>query len=623
MSLLEFSERPRVNEPRVVYNYPSTHKWTYPSPNGSLLPVIEEKRNVNFSSQPRDSIISEENIFQANAPGKNEENDVMLLEYCVWRWKWSLCFLLFLPYWIAAVYWDYRSAENKRNDPDQKHYSAWAVNTVFATLVVGLLSNLCRRRFCMDLDSFGQDSQGTVWRPDLWLLQNVSDLSERTQCIIVLIAVGFWIFWILIECGPDFEKWQCLLGIGFFVLLSAAISFNPTRINYRPVIWGLFLQWIFGFLVLRTWLGDPLFRMQNVWITSFINHANLGNQMVSEDDIFSYEDFAFRVIPTVIFFSATVSVLYYLGILQKVIGGVSWFMTLTLGTSAAESFASFANIFIGQTEAAILIAPFLKTMTYSEINTVMTSGFATISGSALMLYATYGIESRYLLASGVMSTPAAIAIAKIVCPETEEIAAAPEQGEAGDKSRSLLDAIIKGALRTIMIVANILVLLIAFLGAINFANGCIGYLGERVGLVEDSKISFIKLCGWILYPLCWLMGVPGEDCFIVGELLGYKIFASELVAYKEMICSYQDEGIGERAVYIATYALSGFSSLAAIGIQIGTLLHLAPEKNQEVISIAFRAMISGNLACFMTACVAGILTREVPVQDTMALNCSE
>jgi len=623
MSLLEFSERPRVNEPRVVYNYPSTHKWTYPSPTGNLLPVIEEKRNANFSNRAGDSTIAEENIIQANAPGKNAENDVLLLEYCVWRWKWSLCFILFLPYWIAAVYWDYKSAENKRNDPEQKHYSAWVVNTVFAILVVCLLSNLCRRRFCMNLDSFGQDSQGIVCRPDLWLLQNVSDLSERVQCLIVLIAVGFWIFWILIECGSDFAKWQCLLGLCFFVLLSAAISLYPTRINYRPVIWGLFFQWILGFSVLRTRMGGALFRLQNDWITSFISYSNLGNEMVG-DEMFSYEDFAFRVIPTVIFFSATVSLLYYLGILQRVIGGVSWFMNLTLGTSAAESFASFANIFIGQTEAAILIAPFLKTMTYSEINTVMTSGFATISGSALMLYAIYGIQSQWLLAAGVMSAPAAIAIAKIVYPETEEIAAAPEQGENEDKSRSLLDAITRGALRTIMIVANILVLLIAFIGAINFANSCIGYLGERVGLVEDAKISFIKLCGWILYPLCWLMGVPGEDCFIVGELLGYKIFASELVAYKEMICSYQEEeGIGDRAVYIATFALSGFSSLAAIGIQIGTLLHLAPEKNQEVISIAFRAMISGNLACFMTACVAGILTNGVPVQDSMALNCSD
>jgi len=329
------------------------------------------------------------------------------------------------------------------------------------------------------------------------------------------------------------------------------------------------------------------------------------------------------VIPTVIFFSATVSVLHYLGILQKLLKAVSWFMTLTLGTSAAESFASFASIFIGQTEAAILIAPFLKTMTYSEINTIMTTGFATISGSVLMLYATYGIQSQYLLAAGAMSAPAAIAIAKIVYPETEEISAVPEQGEVEDKPRSVLDAITRGALRTIMVIANILVLLIAFIGAVNFANSCIGYLGERVGLVEDSKISFIKLCGWILYPLCWLMGVPGEDCFIVGELIGYKIFTSELIAYKEMICSYQDEGIGERSFYIGTYALSGFSSFAAIGIQIGTLLHLAPEKNQEVISIAFRAMISGNLACFMTACVAGILTSEVPVQDSFGLNCSE
>jgi len=356
----------------------------------------------------------------------------------------------------------------------------------------------------------------------------------------------------------------------------------------------------------------------------FVNYSNLQTEVTFGDDVFDYITFAFRIIPTIIFFSATVNVLYYLGILQLFISGVSWLMDLTLGTSAAESSAAIGSIFLGQTEAVLIVGPLLNTMTRSEISTVMTSGFATISGSVLMLYVSYGIKSQNLIAASVMSAPAAIAISKIMYPKSEEESDV-EQSEVEDENKpsSLLDAIINGALKTINIVTNMCVLLIAFMGALRFANSFIGYLGERVGLVEDGKLSFTKLCGWILYPISWLMGAPGKDCFLMGELLGHKIFTNELVAYKEMICLYQNEKIGDRSVYIATYALSGFSSIGAIGTQIASLLPLAPNRKDEVIRLAFKAMIAGNIVCFITACVAGILMDQKPMQDSFNLECPD
>jgi CNT family concentrative nucleoside transporter len=317
-----------------------------------------------------------------------------------------------------------------------------------------------------------------------------------------------------------------------------------------------------------------------------------------------------------------VNVLYYLGILQVLISGISCLMHRTLGTSATESSAVIGSIFLGQTEATLIVGQYLNDMTLSEINSVMTSGFATISGSVLMLYITYGIKSKNLIAASVMSAPAAIAVSKIICPKLEESDSEQKGVEDENKASSLLDAIVNGALKTIKIVTNICVLLIAFIGAIRFADSCIGYLGERVGFVEDDKLSFTKLCGWILYPISWLMGAPGKDCFYIGELLGHKIFTNELVAYKEMICMYQDERIGDRSVYIATYALCGFSSFGAIGTQIASLLPLAPNRKDDIIRLGFKAMIAGNITCFITACVAGIFMYQEPIQDSFNLECS-
>jgi len=381
--------------------------------------------------------------------------------------------------------------------------------------------------------------------------------------------------------------------------------------------------------VIKTSSGFDTFMWPTTLISDFLNYSDPGAKMVFGDEIFDYFTFAFRIMPTIIFFSAAVNVLYYLGVLQIFISGISWLMHVTLGTSAPESFSSAGSIFLGQTESALLIRPYLNTMSQSEINTVMTSGFATISSSVLMLYIKDGIQPHHLLTASVMSAPAAIAVAKIICPETEEKASSHEQTYLDQKEEvideieasNFLDAISNGALQSIYLVANICVLLIAFMGAIEFANNCIGYLGERVGLVEDDKLSFTKLCGWLFYPMSWLMGVPDEDCFRIGELLGYKIFTSELVAYKKMICMYQDNSIGERSAYIATYALSGFSSIGAIGIQLGGLLPLAPDRKQDILRLAFRAMLAGNIACFMTACVAGILVDKEPIQDYSDMDC--
>jgi len=360
-------------------------------------------------------------------------------------------------------------------------------------------------------------------------------------------------------------------------------------------------------------------------ITIFLSYSDPGAKMVFGEDIFDWFTFAFRALPAIIFFSSAVNVVYYLGIVQKAISGMSWLMYITVGISGAESVSAVVNILLGQTEAALVIRPYLINMSQSEITTVMTVSFATISSSVLTLLESYGVSSRELLAASVMSAPAAVAVSKIILPETElGLSPSEERNSLLNETEPInfLDATITGAVKSIQVVANIAVVLITFTGAVEFANNCLGYLGERVGLVEDDKLSFARLCGWVFYPMSWMLGVSGKDCFQMGELIGYRMFASELVAFKEMMCMHESNTFGDHSFHVATYALCGFSSLGAIGIQIGSLMPLAPARRKDIITVAFRAMLAGNIACFMTACVAGILTDEIVIEE-FDIECSD
>lgn len=307
-------------------------------------------------------------------------------------------------------------------------------------------------------------------------------------------------------------------------------------------------------------------------------------------------------------------------------------MQITMKTSGVESLNAAGNIFIGQTEAPLMIRPFLEHVTMSELHAIMTGGFATIAGSVLAAYIEYGVSASHLLSASVMSAPAALAISKLMYPETEIPETLNEENIELPKGneRNVIEAAAKGASTAIALVANIAANLIAFLAFLAFFNGVLSWLGSMVGKPE---LSFEYICSYVLRPVAFIMGVPWEDSDVVAELLGVKTFLNEFVAYTRLATIIENRTkmtglrtISVRSEIIATYALCGFANFSSIGIQIGGLAPLAPSRRQDLATVAVRALVAGTIACFMTACIAGVLYDEslyegvVQIATTVAAN---
>ena len=393
-----------------------------------------------------------------------------------------------------------------------------------------------------------------------------------------------------------------LLGLIVFIACGYLCSVNRAKIRWSTVLWGIGLQLVLGFLILKTTVGLTLFQFLGDRVRQFLDFSDAGAKFVFGDG-FEEHFIAFKVLPTIIFFSAFIALLYHYQILPRVVGVLGWVMMRTMKTSGAESLSCAANIFVGQTEAPLLIKPYLPTLTVSELHAVMTGGFATIAGGLLAAYISFGIPAEHLIAASVMSAPSALAVAKIFYPET----AKPETtGKIEVKVKRIyvnaIDAITTGALDGLKLALNVGAMLIAFLGLLALVNAILGWMGEQVGL---PQLSLEWIWSYLMFPFAWLMGIPLADCLSVGILLGKKIILNEFIAYldlKEMM-----PNLSQRTTIIATYALCGFSNLGSIGIQIGGLSAIAPSRQQDLAVLGLRAMIAGSLACFLTACVTGML----------------
>ena len=400
------------------------------------------------------------------------------------------------------------------------------------------------------------------------------------------------------------ERLVALLGLGVFVGFAYLTSVNRRAIRWRPVLWGLALQFIFAVFILRTAAGLAIFQWLGNVVSNFLDYSDAGASFVFGEN---FQDFffAFKVLPTIIFFSAFISLLYHYGILQKAVRGVAWIMMRTMKTSGSETLSAAGNIFVGQTEAPLLIKPYVASMTMSELHAVMTGGFATIAGGVLAAYVSFGVSPRHLIAASVMSAPAALAISKIMFPETE---ASPTKGEVSMKvertTANGIDAIAGGALDGLKLALNIGAMIIAFLAILAAFNALLGFLGGLFGYPDFSLEVILSV---LLAPIAWLMGVPWTDCAEVGTLLGKKTILNEFIAYLDLQALIEEQAISERAVTIATYALCGFANVGSIGIQIGGIGGMAPERRSDLARIGVRAMVAGTLACFMTACIAGML----------------
>uniref|UniRef100_A0A8D1VJB0 Sodium/nucleoside cotransporter n=2 Tax=Sus scrofa TaxID=9823 RepID=A0A8D1VJB0_PIG len=426
------------------------------------------------------------------------------------------------------------------------------------------------------------------------------------------------VLWLVLDTAQRPEQLVSFGGICVFILFLFAGSKHHRAVSWRAVSWGLGLQFALGLFVIRTEPGFIAFQWLGDQIQIFLSYTEAGSSFVFGEALVK-DVFAFQVLPIIVFFSCAMSVLYYVGLMQWVILKISWLMQATMGTTATETLSVAGNIFVSQTEAPLLIRPYLADMTLSEIHVVMTGGYATIAGSLLGAYISFGIDAASLIAASVMAAPCALALSKLVYPEVEESKFKREEGVKltyGD-AQNLLEAASSGAAMSVRVVTNIAANLIAFLAVLAFINAALSWLGD---MVDVQGLSFQLICSYILRPVAFLMGVAWEDCPVVAELLGMKLFLNEFVAYQELSGYKQrrlagaEEWVGSRKQWISvraeiltTYALCGFANFSSIGIMLGGLTSMVPQRKGDFSQIVLRALCTGACVSLVNACVAGIL----------------
>ncbi|MBI65907.1 MAG: NupC/NupG family nucleoside CNT transporter [Candidatus Marinimicrobia bacterium] len=408
------------------------------------------------------------------------------------------------------------------------------------------------------------------------------------------------------------ERFIGILGIIAILGIAYLMSNNKKNIDLRVVTWGLGLQVLFGIFILVTPFGKPIFSWFDKLIKKLLSFSNDGSEFLFASFIDgkmhpAVINFAFSVLPTVIFFSALMAVLYHIGLMQKIIRFVALVMQKTMKTSGPETTSISANIFVGQTEAPLVIKPFVSKMTKSELMAVMTGGFATVAGGVMAIYVGMledipGIAG-HLMAASIMSAPAALVIAKIMYPESEKINNEEEFTELSSNLNepvegNVLESLGNGATDGLKLAANIAAMLIAFVALISLSNY----------ILSIFSTSLEDIFGYIFMPLAFLMGAPWSESHILGSLLGQKIVLTELIAYMNLAeIQAGADAISHKTAILASYALCGFANFASIGIQLGGIGSIAPDRKKDLAKLVTKAMFAGALASWLTATIAGIL----------------
>lgn len=414
----------------------------------------------------------------------------------------------------------------------------------------------------------------------------------------------------------DMERLISLLGLVVFTLIAWGLSSNRKKISVRLVVWGIGLQFLTALLVIGVpalGIKAPLgfvFGWLNDIVLSVLAFGDEGTKFLFgnllDEERMGGVIFAFRVLPSIIFFSCLMSVFYYFGILQKVVYGLAWIMKRSLGTSGPETLSAAGNIFLGQTEAPLLIKPYLKSLSNSELLCIMIGGMANVAGGVLAAYVLL-LQKRmpdiagHLITVSVMSAPASLLISKLLMPETKPVDDSLQM-DLKVEDANVVDAATRGASEGLYLALNVGAMLIAFVGVVALLNGVLQYVTGLAGY----PISLPEILGYVFLPIAWLLGVPAADLTAIGQLLGEKIVLNEFVAYLNL--SQMADGLSDRGVLIASYALCGFANIASIGIQVGGIGAMAPERRHDLAKLGWLALIGGNLATFMCAAIVGLLT---------------
>jgi concentrative nucleoside transporter, CNT family len=424
------------------------------------------------------------------------------------------------------------------------------------------------------------------------------------------------------------ERLTSLLGLLVLVGLAWLLSVNRRKIQWRPVIWGIALQLLLGLVILNPTLQKFFFHVVDGAVNRLLGFSQEGAAFVfqsiephqilgpnGEPETFvgrispPVKTFAFWILPTIVFFSSLMAILYHLRIMQKVVWGIAWVMQRTLKTSGAETLSVAANIFVGQTEAPLVVRPYIEKMTRSELMVVMTGGFATVAGGVMAAYVGFlqGIPNiaGHLVTASILSAPAAVAIAKVMVPEegTPETLTTLELSTPS-AYKNTIEAAAVGAADGAKLAINVGAMLIAFVGLIAMID-----FGLKQVVIAGDPLTLSRLFGWVFSPIAFAMGIPWGEATVVGRLLGEKLILTEFIAYVNLgqLVAAEQPVLSERSAIIASYALCGFANFASIGIQLGGIGGIAPSRMGDLAALGLRAMIGGSLAAFMTATVAGVL----------------
>jgi CNT family concentrative nucleoside transporter len=408
-----------------------------------------------------------------------------------------------------------------------------------------------------------------------------------------------------------------LVGVlGMLTMMGFAFLFSTNRraIRGKTVAWGLFLQIVFAYLVINWTYGQWIFQKAGAGVNWVLDFAFFGSQFVFGDlgkkgspmGFF----FAFQVLPTIIFIAAVFALLYYYGVMQFIIKQAARVMTGLMGASGAESLNVAASIFMGQTEAPLTIRPYLPEVTQSELMTIMTSGMAHVSGGMMAAYIAYGVEAKHILAAVIMTAPGTILLSKMMVPETEvpvtsgKVELAPLERDA-----NALGALARGTVDGLSLALNVGAMLITFIALIYLVDGIFGALhgGFAYLGVTWFPSSVEQIFGWLFSPIAWVIGIPWHDCHAIGNLLGLRMVTNELIAFQRL--GPMKDALDPRSFTIATFALCGFANFSSIGIQIGGIGALAPNKKADLARLGIRAMLTGTMANLMSASIVGIMMR--------------
>lgn len=413
------------------------------------------------------------------------------------------------------------------------------------------------------------------------------------------------------------ERLQSLIAIPILLGIAWLLSADRKNFPWRVVLWGVALQIVFAVIILWTPWGRDLFSALGDGVTKFLGYTMEGSSflfgnMVKQEyqQTFGFQ-FAFAILPTIIFFGAFMGIMYHFGIVQRVVKGLAWIMTRTMGTSGAESLSAAGNIFLGQTEAPLLVRPFLMSTTRSELNAIMVGGFATVAGGVMAGYILLGVPAKHLLAASVMAAPGALIFAKIFLPEREKAQTAgalhmPEM----PKQANVIDAAATGARDGLGLAVNVGAMLLAFIALIAVVNALLGLLAgwfAGMGMAWFPE-NLREIFSYVLWPIGFILGVPLSECKDFAYLVGTKISINEFVAYVEMSNLMKEGVLSPRTIMIASYALCGFANFSSIGIQIGGIGSLAPERRTDLAQLGLKAMIAGAMVSLQTAAIAGVLT---------------